>query len=326
MIVGTIVAPLACGGDSTTGVHAPNQTPNLLIATTRAAVLAVGDTLPLPARLFALDGAEMTGKSFAYQLQTPKDSLFVSVSDDGIVRARAASDHAIKVDVSYSAFGVTRRDIVSILVTATPIPGLTLSLANPSTISQIGTDRSIPVSLRSASVVLPPIADLFLQPGDDTLATINRTSNALRPLTATGGVWVHGTVNAYGTLLRDSLQYTFSSPRTLTLVAYRSGLVLVAPAANQAATIAVGATVTFQNTTVPLSSTDTTHLEFTFDDPSAASGTSPVAPSGNVAPLAERMSSRRIFRRAGTFQWTARFTKLPRGVGERTFTGTIIVQ
>jgi hypothetical protein len=305
--------------------------------------------------------------SVKYVLDAISDSVRVNVTPAGLVTGLAPTSIPVQIDLLAFANGTVRADKVLVNVTPTATSGLTLSLqptASDSTKLASGSAKSIIPLLRNPTTgdtVAVPLLQYDVNPSDATrvaaytsfirmstafngllverrlITPTALTQNQIMPLVGEGTAWIYGEVNAYGSLLRDSVLYTFTYPYTATVATHKSNLALLmtvnagsalsSPAA-VTLTLAPGAIVTFSNS-VP--STDSLTITYTFDTPAAATAP-PGSPStaggasGNVTPLAGGQSSRRQFLTPGTYHWTTDAAGGPAPWPGQTFTGTIIVQ
>jgi hypothetical protein len=140
-----------------------------------------------------------------------------------------------------------------------------------------------------------------------------------------GSAWIYGSVDAYGTAMRDSVMITFSYPFASTIFASKSGATITSPAQGQTITLAPGAKVTFQCLTFdPL-----LKVSYEFDNPAAAMAASPPSTtggaSGNVTALSNFEASSRRFVAPGIYRWTA-VASGPLPWNGRTLGGTIVIK
>ncbi len=351
-----------CVGDpgALTGTTLPDQTIGAVVASPPVAILAVGGTQQLSITALSLTGTPITSfDSVRYFLQAPGDSLKVRLDAiSGVLTGRAPSSSDIRINVIAWQNRALKGDQILAQVTATSISGATLSIqpvapdsarlasGTPKTIRPVIRDPGTGVSIsnpvmrytvRASDVDKMRVYDPTISVGS-TLARVSKDfsslgTNQIMPLLGEGSAWVFATVNAYGTLLRDSVFYTFSYPYTATVastntdISGENTLVMTSTASGQTFILAPGATVTFQNSAATASAIT---MVYTFDNPAGATDAVPASStggaSGNVTTLATNQSSRRRFLTAGTYRWTMTVTAGKSPWNGQKLTGTIVVR
>lgn len=150
---------------------------------------------------------------------TTEEALVVSVTEDGVVYGRSASDGPVRIHVSYEHNFVTRYDSVSVYVTDTVIDANELKLiALDSTrigygatfIPRVRVDlyKSGAVVEKGAIIPIrvdePAKGDIDLTGGPDgePVYRINNDGNLI------GKFWVRASLNLYGNEIADSVQFT----------------------------------------------------------------------------------------------------------------------
>lgn len=348
---------VACTGDK--GVAPSLQSPSVTLGTARVApanaIMAVGQTLQLTVTGQALTGEPITEfDSVQYLLSNPADTVSVRFSPDGQLTAISPSGQGQPVIVNVVPFknGVVKGDQAIVQVTATAIPGATLSihpippdsakLANGEyktiipLIQNPATGETVDNPVIRLRVNAADINQLgFYAPAFST-ATISyyqlyqydcQVCVGLDQITAVGNsgtAWLYADVNVYGTMLHDSVQYTLTNSYIANL--YITDYVLTI-LSNPRVVIAPGGTVTFNNY---INGKYGTVVSYAFDNPSAALTADPPSDlggaSGNVSGLMYGESSVRIFRTPGTYTWTATVSGSGPPFAGLTATGVIVVQ
>lgn len=347
---------LACSKDLMTAPQraAPEVTIGSLTAAPRVILVAVGSTAQVGFATRALTGAPLNPlDSVLFHLNTLSDTLRVKVSRTGLITALSPTTTPVLLNVFGFKAGVAKADQVFVQVTSSAIAGLSLSLqpvAPDSARLAAGTAKTIVPVLRNAStgqsmanlvmryfvsaedakrvlvytpalrvpggtiLQLPPP---FPSPGPDQIVA----------LVSEGTGWIHGELDAYGTRLRDSVQYTFTYPFSITIRTRKENLAITSVFDGRTVTLAAGAVVTFAN---QLAADDPTAITYSFDNPGAATAASPASTSGggagDVTPLSGGQSSRRRFLSAGTYRWTRTAIGGSAPFAGQTASGTIIIR
>jgi hypothetical protein len=324
------------------------------------AIIAVGGTIKIDVSGRTLNGAAVTTfDSVRYALVSIVDTLRVTLAADGTVTGKASSG-ATPVAVNVFAYknGVGKADRAIVQVTAASIAGLTLSIQPAATDSAKlarGSTKVITPVIRNAALqaVATPALRLtarnqagavfagyvptILLPGDDGIIVsvgvppVFTSYNTIAAVQGEGTSYIYAEVNAYGTLLQDSVLYTASYPYTGTIQVYtadRHGLqVRLNETSTPTATFAPGATITFRN---GMLTTSALPMVFTFDTPASALAATPPSTtggaSGDVTSINPNQQTNRRFNTAGTVRYTATIGgNLPPYSGQ-TVTGTIIIK
>jgi len=323
------------------------------------AIMAVGDTLQFSMTAKSVAGTPLASyDSVRYFLDNITDTLRVRVTPSGLVTARDVSSGPVLLDVLTWKGEAARADQAILQVTATAIPGATLSI-------QPAPSDSTKLALGSAKMIVPVVANqtgqsvsnvwfrftlsdadaakvgCFVPSFSTSVIPVSiapvtlqaSTCLALPPdyifaLTQSGTVWIHASATVYGVPLRDSVQYTlingssgtvWITDRNLNLI---GGEALFGPVY-----IAPGGTVTFLNY---INSNYHASVVYTFDNPAAATATTPPSSqggaSGNITALTSGQGSSRQFLTAGTYTYTATVTGTVPPFTSGTFQGRIIVQ
>jgi hypothetical protein len=340
-----------------------NSTIGSIIVSPLNVVMAVGDTFSVHFTARTLTGDPLENvDSVEYILQNPTDSIRVQVSSTGLVTARSPSLINTPVLLNVLAFkdGLAAVDQSVIQVVASAFSGATLSIQPippDSAKMQWGdTKQIVPVIMNPSTgqSVASPVVRYEYGPGDSltmqcyiptVLATVTLSQSQLQlsncgQNTNTGNLalnsihafrkgtaWVHANIVVFGTLLRDSIQYTITNPYGTELDMGTNLLMAGAPT-RSIVYLAPGGRVTFYNAfNAQIGAT----VSVTLDHPELALPTNPPSQyggsSGNVTGLTiTHRQSDRIFATPGTYHWTATVSGgIPPYTGA-TATGTINVQ
>lgn len=353
-IVGTM-ALLGCNNTPSTPapIYPASTTLGYMTASPAVAILAVGGTQQLSVTGVSLTGVPIaTFDSVRYLLPNKGDTLRVKLTGAGLVTALAPSSAAIPVNVFAFQQDIAKGYQILLQVTATVVPGVTLSIqpvAPDSAKQAMGTAKTITPVLRNPTTgasVSSPVMRYTVNPADanrvgvyiPTLTLANgiavqqqRSSSAgmnqILPQTPTGTAWIYATANVYGTLLQDSVQYTFSYPYAMTISTGETQLDITSAFNSQILTLAPGATITFRNNG---SDNGLLTVAYTFDNPAAVTAAIPAATiggaTGNVTTLTQGKTSNRMFLTPGTYHWTATAVGWPTVTSSKTLSGTIVIK
>lgn len=329
-------------------------------------ILAVGSTQQLSATGVAVSGEPIAAFDSAWFFfpniyQSQADTSRVRLSSIGLITAVAPTTTPVELAVVGFKGGVGLGDMVLVQVTAAAIPGLTLSIqpaAPDSAKLAAGVTKAIVPVLRNpgtGATVANPAMRYLIKPEDQGRvqpyapivllrlpskasnrdigyfyrwsSSVSPASNQIVPLTGEGSAWIYATVNAYGTMLRDSVRYTFTYPYTKTIATVKANLAIASLYDGQTLTLAPGATVTFQN---GVAAADPLQIAYTFDVPGAATAASPASmiggSSGNVASLSGSQTSKRRFPTPGTYRWTATAAGGPAPWDGQSVSGMIVIK
>jgi len=350
-----------CVGDPITQITAAPLTLTdvaFLNAYPAASIVAVGGTQQLSATGITYTGEPVTQfDSVVYQYNSLSDTLRFKLSPSGLVTGVGTSGTTLmRVNVIAFKGSTIRGDQIIVQVTPATITGLTMSIqpvapdsaklamgtrktivpvvrnpstgesvANPAVIYEVrGSDSSrVDVFRGNVTYRINPSDLMIVRPG--TSASVG--TNQILALRGEGSARIYATIVAYGTALKDSVQYTFSYPYSQTISTQKLNLAVVNAFADQTVILAPGATLTFSNN---VSSTDALTVTYTFDNPAAATAANPASTtggaSGDVTVLTGGQSSRRRFDTPGTYKWTA-----VTGGGQapwtgQTLSGTIVIK
>ena len=357
-----VAATIGCVGDGVTALTKPALPATALAFVTgspTASIVAIGATQQLSATGSTVTAAPLTLDRPIFQFNTLADSVRMKLDTaTGLVKALASTGSTpVRINVLGIKDGVMRGDQVIIQVTPTAVSGLAFSIqpiAPDSAKLSAGTTKTINPVLQNpiTGVSVPTPAVMFKMKGADSLrvdtfrgvvsyrhtltdimnvrvpASPTATlPNQITPLVPEGKAWIYATVVAYGTPLTDSVQYTFSYPFTQTIGTGKANLAIQSQYADVTVTLAAGATVTFQNT---VATADPLTIAYTFDNPAAATATSPPSTtggaSGNVTALSGGQTSRRQFLTPGTYKWTTTAAGGPAPWPGQTQSGTIVIK
>lgn len=273
----------ACGSDRATATsHDPAHLYWSLVASDRAAVMAVGQTLHLSATPRYYSGEAIPDlPAVSFQSQDPGK---VSVDSDGTVHALDLTG-GVQVVASLQSQGITHTDTTMVAVTPAATTIATFSI------------HPVPPD----SAVLPTGSLLFINPiirdvdGNDVfgIPVSIQTSDTVHVSMGFGLVFTQGaglvsviaTTNAYGARLKDSVVYRITYP-PMGSVTVDSATSAFNPSGVKIA--AVG-TVTWFNASL-------TPASVTFDDPTNVAG-------GNIVTIAPGESVSRQFPVAGTYTY-----------------------
>ena len=362
-VCGTIVG---CVGESITQPGIPTL-PTSAISYVKgfpdASIVAIGGTQQLSATGITLAGESITAfDSVVYQYRTLSDSVRLRLSNTGLVTGLSSTGtNPVLVNVIAFKGSSIRGDQVVVQVTPTAASGLQLSVQPiPPDSARLasGTTKTIVPTLRDPTTgvsVSNPAVKYTVKGSDSARVDVFRgtvryipdfanlndfvvvnapptTNSRINPnqivaLAGEGSAWIYATISAYGTILRDSVRYTFTYPFAQTISTVKDNLALQNIYANQMVTLAPGATVSFQN---GVSSADPLTVAYSFDNPAGASAASPASVDGgsvgNVTPLTGGQTSRRRFLSPGTYRWTMTAAGGPAPWPGQTLSGTIVIK
>lgn len=349
----------ACAPDSVNAplVTAPSETLGSISVSPGAAVLAVGATQQLTVQALSLTGTPVTTlDSVHYAFRTLADSARVSISPSGLVTGLTPSVTDVIVNVLAFQGAVIRGDHLLLKVTTAADPGVHLVLQPTATTLAQGTVATIAPTLFDPSTnttIASPVIRYSVKAADRTRVSVyspsigltigttavtvrslpyvfpasTLTQNQVLAFTGEGTAWVYADVTAYGTVLHDSVLFTFTYPKSATISTVKSNLAVTSTYASQSLVVAPGATVTFNNGSA---ATDPLTIAYTFDNPSAATAATPPSSvggsTGNISALIGGQASARTFATAGTYHWTATASGGPAPWAGQVITGTIVVK
>jgi len=358
VVIGGLAMMAACGSDD--GVSAsprsPAQTLGAIQITPINAIIAVGDTVRI-----SVSGKTLTNEPLAsfdsvrYVLQNITDTIRVQVSQTGVVTGRASSDnYPVLLNVFAFKGGLVRGEQAIIQVTPTAFAGATLSIqpdVGDSTRLAQGSSKSItPVITNGTESVPNPSLRFIIREADATKMgcyvpsfsgignftnfQLNVTNcgtqvglNQIAALAHSGTAWVIAEANVYGTVLRDSVQYTLTYPFWGYVMIASVNLQLVGGSTLGTLYLAPGGMATFFNFINPNIGAA---VAFTLDNPAAALPDNPPSStggaSGNVTTLQSYEGSNRRFVTPGTYTYTATVTSPTPPFTDYTVTGQIVVQ
>jgi hypothetical protein len=350
-----VTTALGCFGEKgqLTALHPSQEALGSVTVSPSAVILAVGDTRQLTFTASSLTGAPMTSfDQVQYLLGSPADSAIVRVGADGTVTALKAAN-LVRLNVVVKRDGVFKGDQVLLQVTQSVVPNATLSIQqSDSTRLAAGTVRTMQAALvdPATGASMPnPIVRYSVRPADVKRVALHRPTisvggsvivvqadnnpapgaNQIGAIAPEGTVWIHGSVDAYGTVLRDSVLFTLTYPFSTLIYVERIGTTITSPAANQVVTLAPGATATFQSYVNPNVDPQLT-IAVAFDNPGAATAASPPSTTGgstgNISPLSGFQPSNRRFMTPGTYRWTATAGGSPAAIAGQTLSGTLIIK
>jgi len=341
-------------------IRSPSTTIGTVAVSPYNVVMAVGGTVQLTVTGESLTGVPIASfDSVEYLLQNVTDTLRVRVSPTGLVTALSATSSATPVTINVLPFkdGLTKADQVILYVTDAVIPGLTLSiqpiapdsarlaqssakfiapvLANPVTGASIDDLRiRYTVTRDDAPKILVYQVVNVSTPTIDGQQTSQMSSDiccgALNAIVAkghTGTPWIHADIDVYGTLLRDSVQYTLTPPFNVQ-ISFSKGNFKVGTG-NDGGVIYLARTGTLTVANFIDGALDLP-VTLTFDHPELIQATTPPATdggsSGDVVNLPSGFkNTTRTFPVAGTYHWNAVIGGvLPPFSGQKA-SGTIVV-
>jgi len=359
LLSATLAGLAGCTGPSITASDAPTLPTSALATVTAfpaASIIAVGGTQQLSAAGATFAGDIVTAfDSVVFQFANLADSNRVKLSSSGQITGLAAGNNVLINVLGFKGAAV-RGDQVVVQVTPTAVSGLTFSIqpvAPDSAKLAAGTTKTIVPLVKNSSgqSVTNPAVIYKIRGSDstrvdtfrgnvayrinafDNLPVRTRTANTslatnqIVALAGEGTAWLYATISAYGQVLSDSVQYTFTYPYTQTLTTTKTNLAVTSLYQDQIVTLAPGAVVTFAN---GVASTDPLTMTYTFDNPAAATAPSPASTiggaSGNVTTLTGGQSSRRQFLTPGTYHWTVTPTGGPAPWPGQVLAGTIVIK
>lgn len=334
----------ACLGDraSAPTLMPPEQMLGAIIVSPPAALIATGGTVQLGLTATSLTGTPITEfDSVWYALDNLADTARVQVTSGGLVQGRVASSTLIRMTVYAFRHGTAKGDFVRLLVTPAPIPGATLSVQSvppDSTRLAVGSGRTLPAVIRNPATgetMQSPAIRIMVKPQDSLKVTLGRPQfklpgadgliiqnvnqgSEVGPTARTEGtVWIHALIDAYGTVLRDSVLYTLTPPYTASLGFVAHGLTVGVTNGGSTFNAVIGngntltlsrtATVSFVWAGNRIPSKDVT---IAFDDPTKVTAATPPATvggsTGDVRFLnaTTSVTSTRRFNTVGTYRWT----------------------
>jgi len=347
-----ILVAAAC---SDNGALAPTlRQPETTLGTARVSplnlIMAVGQTQQLSVTALSLTGAPIASlDSVQYMLQNITDTLRVKVSPAGVVTAIAPTfiNNPVLMQVISFKDGLAKGDVAIIQVTQDVIPGAVLSIQpvppDSTRIAQNTYKQIIPYVGNPAtgdSVSNPTIA-LEVKTADIGKIGVYGTSVSTPTLTAnelfqsdcvqcigynailiwgnSGNTWVYANASVYGTMLRDSVQYTLTNQATGYAGAGLFGFQLDS---YEGATIAPGGIINFGN---GVSNAYAVSVDITFDNPAAATSANG-GPSGNIIALPYGQSEDRQFLTPGVYTWTLTMNGAIPLVAGQTAHGKVVVE
>jgi len=322
------------------------------------AIIAVGDSIQVTATGATLTGDPITSfDSVRYVLQTITDTIRVRVSAAGIVTGRASSgSNPVLLNVYAFKGGLVRGDQVVIQVTDTKFGGATLSIqptgGDSARLAQGSSKSIVPIVQNSVTNESVPNTTFRFTyrptdasklgcyvpgiPGIGEFTTLQLsvtdcgTAVGLDQIAAianSGTAWVIAEANVYGTVLRDSVQYTLTNPYSGYVLLAASNLQVIGGEALGTVYLAPGGTVTFLNFLNPSLGSS---VIFTFENPAAATVANPVSTvgdsTGNVTALAGQESSNRQFLTPGVYLYTATVTSGIPPFANASVSGKIVVE
>ena len=336
----TILLPallIGCLGDRGVAprLESAELTLGSLMASPAAVILSVDGTKQLSATGYSLTGEPITSlDSTVYQLDVATDTLYVRLDRDGKITALTPTVGRVNVNVFGYYNNVIKGDRILVQITETSISGLTLSIHPPagdSTSLRAGAQRELVPVLTNPSTgesVSDPAMRYRVRPEDASTvavyqprlyapATTDFLVQALgvpslqeRWIAAKNGgpsAWIYGEVDAYGTLLRDSVLFSFHNNNYVRLAASIQNAAAVVlfggwRVNHRTLVVAPGATVELT------AFVDARHVSFTFVGPSVpAAGNPPTVPggaAGDVTSITTGQIARRRLMVPGLYTWT----------------------
>lgn len=345
----TLLAVAACGSDTITenASTSPTQALGVLVAAPGAVLIAVGDSLQMGARAYSLAGDVLQPDSMRYVIDAAADSAYVKISPAGMLTAIKVKPSTVTLDVVAFKNGTARMDQAFILVTATSVAGVTLSVQpvppdsarldmgmvkklvpvvkNPTTSVSVANS---PVQLSVSSADAQRVAfyaPRSFNPNVPSVAygsALLYSAGTFSPLVGQGTAWIYGSLTAYGVALRDSVQYTFSYRHSLTIDASKYNLALVSSMSGETITLGQGAVVQFDN---DVAYGDPLSITYTLNNSAAASGYGGDS-GGDPGTLTSGTSALRQFNTPGTYVWTGIGSGGPAPWPGQKISGTIIIK
>lgn len=325
------------------------------------AIMAVGGTLQISAVGQSLAGTPLADfDSVLYYFPNPADTERVHVTSAGLVTALSSTGVNAPVELYVIPFkgGIGKEDYVTIQVTDAVIPGVSSLSIHPvapdsAKLAQ-ASSKSIVAVIQNPTTherVSNPTLRLTLDPADawkaltweqaaappgmDVRALTQFTTdvccgtfNVMTVKADSGTAWVHAAANVYGTMLEDSVLYTFT-PRyaiSITVQNVANSFAIIGNG-NTAGYLSPNGTVTITNST---NATLALPMTLTFSDSSAARPAVPASTiggsSGDVTAIKPGQSTKRKFVTPGTYHWTATLGGSSPPFSGQTTTGTIVVR
>jgi hypothetical protein len=212
-----------------------------------------------------------------------------------------------RISVTSTKGGVTRDTAVYVMVQPTAATATSLSIqpASPAdTLLASGTYYPVTpvVAAEGGGFITGAFVLLSVKPSDTRLVTIDQQYQQFKP-NAPGQAWIYGTAYVFGTVLRDSVFYTFGPPDNISVMVYEDHGSYGSVGADGTLLLAVNGTATFANYTPG-------PVEFTFDDTTGIVG-------GNIS-LDVYVQEPRQFTKPGLYTWRTNTTPV--------FTGKILVK
>ncbi len=341
----------------------PERTLATVIASPQNAIVTVNGTVQIDVNGKSITGAPIAFDSVLYQLEAVSDTTKLTVSPSGLVTGHATTAAGpVRVTVIAYKDGVADGDEVIVQVTPTAISGAALSIQPPAgeparlamgeyvelipVVSNPTTGEAVPnVQLRltvreedtkkltgyTPYIKLPGENGVLVQPSSPNLGDYY---NYVYVIAGEGKAWVFAEVDAYGTLLKDSVQYTLTYPLSANLeIQFRNLAVSLGYRSLREQHLMEGATYTFNNQIVIRNSEYKViggwPISFAFDNPGATTAATPPSTvggaSGDVPVLQPDERTKRKFLTPGTYRWTVTVGGTAAPFAGQTTSGTIVV-
>lgn len=302
----------------------------------RNAIVAVGGTVDIRAIPTDMTGAPLDAPdSVTYQLVSISDTIRMVVTkknaDTYTITGRAPSSGPMLLNMFVYKNNTVKADQAFIHVTdSVPTGPMKAVMTTANTTVLIRAQPTINTALVNVAgdTVMVPMVRYWPKGGDSAkvltyepgiIAPGNRgillsseytyffgTQNAIVAKVGDDSAYVYTDVNAYGTVLHDSLKFHFHYPSTATFGPFvlPDGYQIFDRTAINERTYQSPATLTFGNTMFVSTNGAPLPLDYVFDQPDKALATTPGGASGNILGLNLFSSQRRLFTTPGTYGFT----------------------
>lgn len=320
LLCATSLTTLACVDVSVPKVTPPTEAE--LLVRVRAAqkgfLAAQGDTFRISLRATNLKGQliEIAPEDSLVFISSNED--MVRVDADGLITAvKPTAGQLVTIVISLTKKSVTRLDTATIVVVPNPVSVASIKITpvDSTRLGVLSGQQFIRISAHDATGkkipnLFIPIAfdrDFPQATGFIVLTTIvySAADTAYRRSVLNfgffGDLWLLASVNAFGTVLRDSVKFTgiYPSMQMITIDQHETLKTITSAQANQNFLLQPCGSVMFSNATAE-------QIDIIFDDPSAVNECVLGDETGNITALEPGGMAIRKFRDLATRTWTVR--------------------